>query len=212
MVAGHVANDFPDGVWFVNLAPLNDPKLVLPTVATTLNIPLPRNQPTLTTLVGALADKRVLLVLDNVEHVVPAATEAAALVHACPHLVILATSRVPLHVQGEQEYPVSPLDVPDPEQAFVLEQILQSEAVALFVHRAQAVRPDFQLTNDNAPMIAEICNRLDGIPLTIELAAARIRLLPPPAMLRRLWLEHKHRPSFQTCMPGSWKALGYSPT
>lgn len=186
MVARQIADAFPDGVWFVDLAPLSDPSLVLPSVASTLTIPVSGNQPALTALVDALTGKRVLLLLDNVEQVVQSARHIATLVSACPNMTVLATSRTPLHVQGEWEYPVSPLELPEHDHVPDIDRLLRFEAVALFVQRAQAIRPDFRLTDDNAQTIADICRRLDGIPLAIELAAARIRLLSPHTMLQRL--------------------------
>lgn len=185
-VAREVANDYPDGIWFVNLAPLNDPSFVLPEIATTLDISLSGQQPVLSALTAALMDKRVLLLLDNVEHVVQAALELPALVHACPRLNILATSRVPLHVQGEREYPLSPLELPDLDDISDLGQLGRTEAVALFIQRAQAISSVFSLTDHNGHAVAEICHRLDGIPLAIELAAARTRIIPPQTMRQRL--------------------------
>jgi predicted ATPase/DNA-binding XRE family transcriptional regulator len=187
-VARQVAGEYPDGVWFVDLAPLDDPDLVLPTVATTLNVTVTVSQPVLEALMAELADTCTLLLIDNVEHVLDAVPQVGELLSACPQLTILATSRAPLHVQGEREYLLPPLDLPEVKEASDLEDLLQSEAVHLFAQRAQAVRPDFELSEENAHRIAAICQRLDGMPLAIELAAPRIRLLSPTAMLQRL--EH----------------------
>jgi predicted ATPase len=133
-----------------------------------------------------LREKKVLLLLDNFEHVVSAATHVADLLGACPRLNMLVTSREALHVRAEREFPVPALALPDPKHLPSLPALTQYEAVALFIERAQAVKPDFQVTNANAPAVAEICARLDGLPLAIELAAARTRLLPPQALLKRL--------------------------
>jgi predicted ATPase/class 3 adenylate cyclase len=184
-VAAELVDDFPDGVWFVRLSRLVDPDLVLPTVAQTLGLKEQGAQPIAETLRAHLASKRMLLALDNFEHVVEAASEVADLLAASPGLTVLVTSRVPLHLRGEREYPLSPLPAPPPGQVSP-ERLSQYAAVALFVERAAEVRPDFTVTLANASAIAEICARLDGLPLAIELAAARIRLLPPEALLGQL--------------------------
>src|SRR5215467_2601961 len=128
----------------------------------------------------------MLLLLDNFEQVVSAATQVADLLGTCPKLKVLVTSREALHMRAEHEFPVPALAVPDRKHLPSLATLSQYEAVALFIERAQAVKPDFQVTNANAPAVAEICARLDGLPLAIELAAARTRLLPPQALLARL--------------------------
>src|ERR671912_2332828 len=138
------------------------------------------------TLRRSLRDRRLLLVLDNVEHLLGAATDIAALVSTCPVLVILVTSRVPLHLPGEWEVAVAPLPVPDPDRLLPLVDLAERAAVALFVERARAARADFALTTANATAVAEICHRLDGLPLAIELAAAYVKVLPPQALLKRL--------------------------
>ena len=185
-VAAELSDTFTDGVYFVNLAPLSDPTLVVPTIAQTLDIKEVAGQSLLDLLKGALHWKHLLLLLDNFEQVVDAAVDVAALLAACPNLKVLVTSRMSLHVRGEQEFAVPPLTVPDPKRLPDLVSLSQYEAVALFIARAQAVKPEFQVSNANAPAIAEICVRLDGLPLAIELAAARIKLLPPQALLARL--------------------------
>ncbi len=185
-VAAELSETFTDGVYFVNLAPLGDPHLVVPTIAQTLDLKEVAGQPLLDLLKGALHWKHLLLLLDNFEQVVDAAMDVAALLAVCPNLKVLVTSRMPLHVRGEQEFAVPPLAVPDPKRLPDLVTLSQYEAVALFVARSQAVRPDFQVTNASAPAIAEICVRLDGLPLAIELAAARSKVLPPQALLARL--------------------------
>jgi predicted ATPase len=184
-VAAALLGDFPDGVWFVSLAALRDPTLVLPAIATVLRVREEAGQPLAARLRDYLADKRVLLVLDNVEHLLTAASMVAELLAAAPGLTVLATSRAPLRLQAEQEYLVPPLLLPAPPPP-PPEQLSQYEAVRLFIQRAQAVKPDFAIDNANAPAVAEICWRLDGLPLAIELAAARIRMFSPEALLRRL--------------------------
>jgi predicted ATPase/class 3 adenylate cyclase len=184
-IAAELLDAFPDGVFFVDLASLRDSALVLPTVASVLNI---RTQPTEAprdALIAYLAAKRILLVLDNCEQVIEAAPDIAELLAACPQLAILATSREPLNVRSEQEYPVSPLALPGIEQS-QLADLGRVPAVALFVARASASDPRFALTEENAAAVVEICRRLDGLPLAIELAAARVRILPPAALLDRL--------------------------
>ena len=177
---------FPDGVFFVELSAITDPALVLSTVAQALNLPDRGGRTAMERLVDHVGERRVLLVLDNFEQVVGAAGSVAALLDACPGLSVLVSSRIVLRVSGEQEYLVPPLALPDPEHLPPLAQLSQFESVALFIERARAVKPSFEVTNANAPAVAEICVRLDGLPLAIELAAARIRILTPQAMLGRL--------------------------
>jgi predicted ATPase/class 3 adenylate cyclase/DNA-binding CsgD family transcriptional regulator len=185
-VAAEAGETFTDGVYFVNLAPLSDPILVVPAIAQTFNIKEVAGQPLLDLLKGSLHRKHLLLLLDNFEQVVDAAVHVADLLAACPNLKVMVTSRMSLHVRGEQEFAVPPLAVPDPKHLPDLVSLSQYEAVALFISRAQAVKPEFQVNNINAPAVAEICVRLDGLPLAIELAAARSKLLPPQALLARL--------------------------
>ncbi|HEV2459149.1 MAG TPA: helix-turn-helix domain-containing protein [Ktedonobacterales bacterium] len=185
-VAAELLDDFPDGVWFVSLSGLTDPALVVPTVAQTLGLREQGSQPFAEILRQHLRHRRLLLVLDNFEQVAAAAPEVAALLAAAPRLSVLVTSRVTLHLRGERDYPLAPLPLPDPDHLPPPERLAQYAAVALFVERAQAARPDFQLTGANAPAIAEICARLDGLPLALELAATRVKLLPPDALLGRL--------------------------
>ncbi|MGO8947863.1 MAG: ATP-binding protein [Ktedonobacterales bacterium] len=191
-VAADVSEHFRDGTWFVSLAPLQDPDLVLSTISQTLGL-----RETATAGQRAQADqvdqlntfleaKQILLVLDNFEHLQPAAVSVANLLTACPQLKILVTSREALHLRAEQEFAVPVLALPDPKHLPDVTTLSQYEAVALFIERAQAVQPEFQVTNANAPAVAEICARLDGLPLAIELAAARIKLFPPQALLTRL--------------------------
>ncbi|HSH83355.1 MAG TPA: adenylate/guanylate cyclase domain-containing protein [Herpetosiphonaceae bacterium] len=185
-VAADLLDQFPDGAWFVNLAPLIDPALVIPTVAQVIGIQEASGQPIEATLAHYLRDKALLLVLDNFEHLLPAAERLPALLGASSQVKVLATSRIVLRLYNEYEYPVPPLQVPDPKHLPTLDWLQQYEAVRLFIQRAQAVKPDFQVTRTTAPAVAEICARLDGLPLAIELAAARAKMLPPEALLQRL--------------------------
>jgi predicted ATPase/transcriptional regulator with XRE-family HTH domain len=177
---------FADGVYFVSLAPVRHADLVASTIAHTLGVEETGAEPLADTLAAFLRPKHILLVMDNFEHVLDAAPLISHLLHAAPALRVLATSREMLHVYGEHAFPVLPLALPDAAHLADLLSLQQYEAVRLFIERAQAVQPSFQVTNENAPAVAEICHRLDGLPLAIELAAARIRLLPPQALLARL--------------------------
>ncbi len=185
-VAAELSDRFADGVFFVNLAPISDPALVVPTMAEMLNIREVTGQPLLERLREELQPKQMLLLLDNFEQVVSAGIRVVDLLTACPMLKVLVTSREVLHVQAEHEFPVPPLDLPNPARLPDLTVLSHNAAVALFFQRAQAVKPDFQLTSANAKAIVEICMRLDGLPLAIELAAARIKTLLPQALLARL--------------------------
>jgi predicted ATPase/class 3 adenylate cyclase len=185
-VTAELADRFADGVFFVNLAPVNDPDLVVPTLAQLLGIQEVAGQPLLERLKEYLQRKQVLLLLDNFEQVTSAAMHVADLLAACQELKILVTSRAVLHVRAEHEFTVPPLALPDPAHLPDLASLPRYDAVTLFLERAQATKSDFQLTIANAQAIAEICVRLDGLPLAIELAAARIKLLPPQALLTRL--------------------------
>ncbi len=184
--AADLLNDFGDGVCFVPLAPMSDPDLVVPTIAQTLGIKEGGGQPLLDLLKASVHEKRLLLLLDNFEQVVAAAALLSDILTACPQLKMLVTSRAVLHLRSEHEFPVSPLALPDLEHLPANETLAQYTAVALFLERARAARPDFQLTAASSRAIAEICVRLDGLPLLLELAAARIKLLPPQALLARL--------------------------
>jgi predicted ATPase/class 3 adenylate cyclase len=185
-VASELLRGFGDGAFFVALAPISDAELVMSTIAKTLGLQEQATQPMIETLTEHLQDKRLLLVLDNFEQVLDAAPGVGELLARSPELKVLATSREALGLHGEKEYPVPPLGLPDPEHLPSTEALSQFEAVALFIDRATAVKPGFEVTNDNAPAIAEICARLDGLPLAIELAAARIKVLAPAAILKRL--------------------------
>src|SRR5437763_9402266 len=185
-VVTDLLDDFAGGVCFVPLAPISDPDLVVPTIAQTLGIKEAGERPFKDLLQAHLQDKRLLLLLDNFEQVLAAAPELSDLLAGCPQLKILVTSRAVLHIRGEHEFPVPPLALPDLTHLPESESLLQYAAVALFLHCARAARPDFQVTPASTRAIAEICVRLDGLPLAIELAGARIKLLPPQALLTRL--------------------------
>src|ERR671919_389603 len=178
--------EFEHGVFFVALAPITERGLVLPAVAKALGLPEATRESTGEALVEHLRDKRLLMVTDNFEQVLHAAPDVGMLLSSTQGLSVLATSREPLGLSGEREYPVPPLDLPDPAHLPAIEGLSQYEAVWLFVERARAVQPGFQVTNENAPAVAEICARLDGLPLAIELAAARVKILAPQALLARL--------------------------
>jgi predicted ATPase len=181
--AERAAVGFSDGVVFVDLAPLREPKLVLPAIAQQLSIDERDNIPLRTRLTAALCRKHLLLVLDNFEHLLPARDEVLELLEPCSRLMVLATSRVPLRVRGEREYRVAPLELPNATASTW--DLAQSPAVALFLDRARAAGANLDPAG-TATVVAEICHRLDGLPLAVELAAAWTRLLSPPALLARL--------------------------
>ncbi len=192
-IATALLDDFMDGVYFVALAAITDPDLVMPIIAQTLGLRESgewgyAHAQLLQQLQASLSEKHLLVLVDNFEQVASAAPGLAELVAACPYLKMLVTSRAVLHIRGEHECAVAPLALPDPKRPVDSENVSQYAAVALFVQRAQAIKPDFQITQANAPIIAKICVRLDGLPLAIELAAARVKVLPPQALLARL--EH----------------------
>lgn len=185
-IAAEQLEEFANGVFFVSLAPVRDWELVVPTIAQTLGLREQPGETRLETLTEYLSDKQLLLLLDNFEQVVPAAAEISGLLAAAPELNVLVTSRTPLRLSGERTYPVPPLELPNPEQLVDAGSLMECEAVRLFVERAQAATSDFAVTDVNVRAVAEICIRLDGLPLAIELAAPRVRALPAPALLRRL--------------------------
>jgi predicted ATPase len=185
-VAAELSDLYTDGVYLVPLAPLSDPALVLPMMIQTLGIRETDHQPLLEGLKDWLKEKQLLLLLDNFEQVASAALQVAELLAACPKLKVLVTSRVMLHVRAEHEFAVPPLSVPNPKRLPDLLDLSQYEAVQLFIARALAVKPDFAVTTTNAPALAGICARLDGLPLAIELAAARVKYFPLQALLTRL--------------------------
>ena len=189
-VAAGMGEQFPDRICFVALSPVSDPKLLAASIAHALGMPDSGGRMPEERIVDYLADKRVLLLLDNFEQLVSAAPLVSDLLTRATGLSVLVTSRETLHLYGEQEYAVPPLGLPPLAAAGTPQQdlasISQYESVALFIERARAVKPAFSVTNENAPALAELCVRLDGLPLAIELAAARIRILTPQAILARL--------------------------
>ena len=185
-VAADLLDRFPDGVFFVPLAAVQDPQLVPSAIAQALSVQVAGTKRPIDALLEYLGDKRTLLVLDNFEQLVEAAPITTRLLEASPELRLLVSSRAVLKVYGEQEFPVPPLGLPDRTAGTNLAALSQFEAVRLFIERAVATKPDFQATNENAPAIAGICERVDGLPLAIELAAARVKLFSPQALLGRL--------------------------
>jgi predicted ATPase/DNA-binding CsgD family transcriptional regulator len=185
-LAEDLCHEFSGGVWFVPLAPLQRPDVVLTTVAHVLGIRQVGRRPLVEVLSHALRHRRTLLVLDNFEHLLPAAPVLVELLAISPELTILATSRAPLHVSGEHQFPVPPLELPPLSPLPSLEALAEVASVRLFVRRARAVRPAFSLSTANDQAVAELCVRLDGLPLAIELAAARSALLEPRELLLRL--------------------------
>jgi len=182
-VAHDLQDAFTDGVFFISLAAITDSTLIIPTVAHTLGVIESPNRLLLDSLKEFLRDRQALLLLDNFEQIISVAPLLTELLSACAELKMLVTSRETLRLRGEHEFPLAPLTLPDQSSA---EIVLHYSCISLFAQRAQAIQPDFKLTADNARAVSEICARLDGLPLAIELAAARIKLLPPQAMLGRL--------------------------
>ena len=179
-------DDFPHGVYFVALASVADADLVPATIAQALGVRETGGVPMAETLATWIGEKQLLLILDNFEQLVAAAPGVADLLSGCPKLKLLVTSRATLHVGGEQEFPVEPLRLPDARRREPLESLTQYAALQLFIQRAADVKPGFTVTNENAPAVAGICHRLEGLPLAIELAAVRIKILPPEALFARL--------------------------
>ena len=186
-IAADVVGDYPDGVWFVEFAPIADERLVPQAVATVLGVKEETGRPVVEALIKHVRDRKLLLVLDNCEHLVQACAELAKqLLQAGAEVKILASSREHFNIAGETVYTVPPLSVPRPEDSVSAETIMQCEAVHLFIERAMAVQPAFTLTEQNAPAVVEICQRLDGIPLALELAAARVRSLSVEQIAERV--------------------------
>jgi non-specific serine/threonine protein kinase len=185
-VAAGLAGSFADGACFVDLVGATDPSLVPYAIAQALGAPQTGRRALWDGLKTYLGQREILLLLDNFEHVIEAAPDVAGLLVACPRLTLLVTSRAVLRLSGEYHVPLAPLALPVGQQLPSLAELTQIPAISLFLQRAQAANPDFRLTETNAATVAEICARLDGLPLAIELAAARVRLLPPPALLARL--------------------------
>ena len=177
---------FPDGIAFVALAPLMDSSLVVPTIARSLGVREAEGHTPREALHAQLRDKQLLLVLDNFEHLLEAAPEVSGLIESCPSLTLLIASRAPLRVRGEQEYSVPPLELPASTRDPGVEEVLGSPSGRLFIERARAVSSTFSLTKANAAAVASICWRLDGLPLALELAAAKAKFLDPKMLLSRL--------------------------
>ncbi len=188
-IAAHALREFPDGTFFVDLAPVISADLVIPSIAKTLSVQEVTSRPILDSLKEHLRDRQLLLVLDNFEHVLATAAQVADLLSTCPRLKALVTSREALHLRGERQFPVPPLALPDRPWKQPADQLTRYEAIRLFIQRAQAANPDFAVSDRNASAITEICHRLDGLPLGIELAAARVNTFSPQALLARL--EHR---------------------
>jgi predicted ATPase/class 3 adenylate cyclase len=185
-LAVEAAGDFVDGAWFVDLAPLTDPGLVGPTIARALGLSDHPGRPIVELLKAHVEPRALLLVLDNFEHLLDATPVVADLLAAAPNVKILVTSRSMLNLYGEQEFPVAPLTLPRTTVPVAVDQLARFEAVSLFVERARAVKPTFAITPANGPAVVGICIRVDGLPLAIELAASRVRLLEPAEILARL--------------------------
>ena len=185
-VAGRLVETFKEGVFFVALGTIRDPHLVETTIAQALGVTETDDLSLTESLTTYLKDRHILLVLDNFEHVLRAASLVSDLLEAAPHLKILVTSRAVLRLYGEHEFEVPPLALPDLKHPSSPAELAQSPSVTLFIERACAVQPDFSLNSHNAPAVAELCIHLDGLPLAIELAAARIKLFSPQAMATRL--------------------------
>ncbi len=183
-LAVEMLGEFPDGIRYVPLAALREPSLVLPAIAQVFEVAEGENLHG--RLVEAIGSQRLLLILDNFEQLLPAAEDVTRLLSDTPRMKVLVTSRARLNVPGEREYVVPPLSVPDLRRLPPLGELERNPAIALFVDRARAVRPDFRLTDDNASAVADICARVDGLPLAIELAAARVRLMSPDNICDRL--------------------------
>ena len=184
--AAESLENFADGVWWVPLAAVSDPENVAQAIAAPLGIREGPAQPLLESLAGHLSSRQTLLLLDNFEHLRDAAPQIQHLLHAAPGLVVLVTSREPLRLRAEREFPIDPLPLPDSDMGISVEDALEAAAVRLFVERAQARKPSFALDDANVADVVAICRRLDGLPLAIELAAARVRILTPAALLARL--------------------------
>ena len=182
-LAAEAAASFPDGAFWVPLAPISDPELVASTIAHSLGVQVSGNELPIDRISEHLRGKKLLLILDNFEQILAAAPTISILLAAAPDLKVVTSSRAPLRISGEQELPVPPLDLPDPDRLPSLEVLAQSDAVRLFIERARDVKPDFLITAENAAAVAQIVFHLEGLPLAIELAAARVKLLTPQAML-----------------------------
>jgi non-specific serine/threonine protein kinase len=185
-VATEIVGNFPDGAWFVDLSPLSDPELVPNALATTLGVSQQGESALMEKIKHFLQPKRLLLVLDNFEHLLVASPLVGELITSAPYISILATSREKLNVYGEQEYPVQPLALPNLEHVTSQEQLMQFESISLFVDRARAVKQDFRLHSDEIPALARVVVHLDGLPLALELAASRIKMFSLATLDERL--------------------------
>ena len=186
-IALDVISQFPDGVFLVSLAPVSDPNLVAAAIAQVLGLRESGGGASIRQVVsGYLRERRMLLLIDNFEQVIAAASDIGELLALCPHIKVLVTSRAPLQIYGEWEVAVPPLATPEPRAELPPDEVAQYDAVRLFVERARAVDAHFALTRENTPAIVEICHHLDGLPLAVELAAARLRVLSPQEILERL--------------------------
>ncbi|HYN88793.1 MAG TPA: tetratricopeptide repeat protein [Ardenticatenaceae bacterium] len=188
-IAGTLVDQFEDGVFFVSLAPVRDPDLVASSIAQAVDVRESGNRTLLDSLKDFFWGKQLLLVLDNFEQIVAAAPLVGDLLASCARLKVLATSRTPLRLRGEKEFEVPPLALPNMRKLPPADEISRYAAVELFIRRAQDVTPDFAITEETAPIVAQICQRVDGLPLAIELAAALVKVLPPRTLLARL--EHR---------------------
>ena len=206
-IAAELVDEYADGVWFVDLSGLRDPALVLTAVGAVLGVADAGEKPLAERLASYLRERRALLVLDNFEQVAGAGPQVAELLAAATDAKALITSREALRLYGEHEYAVPPLALPDLRRLPPLERLTQYEAVRLFIERAQGVRSDFVVTNETAPIVAEICARLDGLPLAIELAAARVRIFPPQPLLARLGNRLRLLASGPRNLPGRQQTL-----
>ena len=206
-VAAACAAAFEDGVVFVPLAAVRDPGLFVSALAQALRLHAVGDRPLLQSVIEALRPKQVLLVLDNFEQIVTAAPVVTEVLAACPWVTALVTSRSRLQVRGEREFVVPPLRLPDPQRLPPIPELAEYPAVALFVERARASVPEFALTQQNAPVLVAICRHLDGLPLAIELAAPRVELLPPPALLARLARRLPFLTSGPRDLPGRQQTL-----
>lgn len=185
-IAADLLHEFEDGAYWVPLAGISDPSLVIPAIASAVGVREVPGETTSRSLAGALRDRQILLLLDNSEQVLASATEIGELLSACPRLHMVVTSRALLRLYGEQDLPVEPLHVPESRGRPEPDELLRYDAIQLYTERARAVRPEFAITSGNAEAVSELCRRLDGLPLAIELAAAQVRLLTPQATLARI--------------------------
>ncbi len=200
-LAAELCDEFHHGVYFVPLTPITDPEIVTSTIAKTIGVQDQGDKSILESLVGFLRTKQMLIFMDNFEHVISAASDVAHLLETCEGSKFLVASREVLHLRGEHEFPVQPLTLPRESRGQKADQLLQSPAISLFTQRAQAVKPDFCLTDENCQAVTGVCIRLDGLPLAIELAAARTKLFSPEALLKRL-MESEGASSLQLLSTG----------